>query len=307
LTTPTARPTPTAAPSPAPHSVSLPARAQRQIVGADLRVVRTLSRTGPYTRSAITYRSGRLTISGIMVVPRGASPFPVVVLNHGYIDPDDYVSGQGLERTQDFLGRNGYVALHIDYRGHAGSDDAADTELELRLGYAEDAVNAVQAVKASRLPYLDRERVAYLGRSMGGGVTLQALILRPGLVDAAVLYASVSSDAVDNFERWTRRERGALAERIVRRYGSPERNPTFWRGVSAYPWFDRITEPVLVQHGTADPTCPIAWSRRTVRQLEARGKDVRLVEWPGEGHSFEAAFEPSMRLTLRFLGAALDS
>ena len=37
----------------------------------------------------------------------GAGPFPAVVLNHGYIEPSIYVTGQGMAREQDWLARAG--------------------------------------------------------------------------------------------------------------------------------------------------------------------------------------------------------
>ena len=45
-----------------------------------------------------------------------------MVLNHGYIEPSVYVTGQGLMREQDYLARAGFVVLHTDYRGYADSD-----------------------------------------------------------------------------------------------------------------------------------------------------------------------------------------
>ena len=98
-----------------------------------------------------------------------------------------------MPREHDYLARHGYVVLHTDYRGHASSDNDPNVDYELRLPYAVDTINAVKAVKSSKLPYLDKNRVGWLGRSMGGGVTLTALVAQPGLVDAAVIYASVSS------------------------------------------------------------------------------------------------------------------
>jgi dipeptidyl aminopeptidase/acylaminoacyl peptidase len=84
-------------------------------------------------------------------------------------------------------------------RGNPAPSRAA--ELNLRLGYTEDMINAVLAIKQSRLPYLDRERIGLLGRSLGGGITYDVLVAQPSLVKAAVVYAPVSSDAVDNFNR----------------------------------------------------------------------------------------------------------
>lgn len=290
-------------------AVSLPALTQRHYDGRGLRVGPVILRTDAYTRYAVSYLSGDLRISGIMNVPTGRGPFPTLVLNHGYIDPPDYYSGQGLAREQDYLARAGYVVLHTDYRNHADSDKAPATNRRLRLGYTVDVINAVRALKRSSLPYVDPDRMGYLGRSMGGGVTLNALVVRPGLVDAAVVYAPVSSDTVDNFNRWIRGdpERAGLARTIIARYGSPERNPRFWREVSPVTYFDHITEPVLVHHGTADESCPIRWSHRTVAALRRAGKDVRLYVYPGEPHAFIADWALSMRRTVRFLDRNLTT
>lgn len=272
--------------------------------GRDLRLGRVLARNDAYTRYFVTYASGSLRISGIMNVPTGPGPYPVLVLNHGYIDPAIYTNGRGLAREQDYLARRGYVVLHTDYRNHAQSSDDGRSELNLRLGYTEDVINAVLAIKQSRLPYLDRERIGLLGRSMGGGITYNVLVAQPGLVKAAVVYAPVSSDAVDNFNRWTRTE-PALATAIIRAYGAPERNPAFWRNLSAVNFFDRVTEPILIQHGTADESCPIAWSRETLAALKKAGKNATMYTYPGEHHAFGPAWPTSMARTVTFLDQRL--
>jgi len=40
-----------------------------------------------YDRYYIKYKSSTLTISGIMNIPKGKGPFPVIITAHGYIDP----------------------------------------------------------------------------------------------------------------------------------------------------------------------------------------------------------------------------
>lgn len=294
---------------PVTDPVSLPALMREDVVGSDLRLGKVLARTSEYTRYAITYRADDLTISGIANIPRGEGPFPVVVLLHGYIDPAVYVTGQGFRREQDALARNGYVALHVDYRNHAGSDDDPRNDVDLRLGYARDAIAAVEAVRSSGIARLDGDRVALLGRSMGGSVVFNALVAQPGLVDAAITYASVSTDAVDNYERWIRFDdgRSQLAARIEREHGSPEDAPEWWDGVSARTYVDRITTPVMMHHGTVDDTCPVAWSRATRDALLEAGVDLTYHEYRGENHYFYGGWAQSMRRTLAFLDQNLQA
>jgi dipeptidyl aminopeptidase/acylaminoacyl peptidase len=266
--------------------------------GGNLRLARVLARNPAYTRYHVTYRSGSLTISGIMNVPSTPGPHPALVLNHGYIDPAVYTNGRGLMREQDYLARRGYVVLHTDYRNHAQSSDDPRSELDLRLGYTEDVVNAVLALRTSQ--YVDPDRIGLLGRSMGGGITYNVLVAQPGLVKAGVVFAPVSSNAVDNFNRWTRPD-GAIATQILRTYGEPARNPEFWRNLSAVNFFDRVTEPLLIHHGAADSTCPIAWSRTTLAALKSAGKDATMYTYPGEEHAFGPAWPTSMARTVSFL------
>jgi len=305
---PTAEATPTtatASPTPEPDPVSLPALMQADFNGGDLQQGAVLDRTDAFTAYAVTYRSGDLRISGVLYVPDGSGPFPGVVLNHGYIDPDVYVTGQGLGIEADYLARSGFVVLHTDYRNHAGSDDDPDNDLQLRLGYTEDTINAVRALRSSGPDALDPARIGMLGRSMGGGVTLNALVVDPRIVDAAVIYASVSSNTVDNHEKWTRGERPELADSIEDAYGSPEDNPEFWANVSPRTFADRVRVPVLVHHGTADQTCPIEWADATVEALRAADADVTYLRYPGEGHAFSAAWAGSMAESVEFLRANL--
>lgn len=279
---------------------SIPDAIAAEYTGTDLRIRKDLGGTSAYTRHAISYESNGLTITGIMNRPRGKGPFPVVVLAHGYIDPDEYWSGQGFRREQDWLARNGYVALHVDYRNHAGSDDDPRNDINLRIGYAADVINAGLAVKSSRLPFLDKDRVALLGRSMGGGVAFQALVIKPGVFDAAITYASTSSDIADNFNRWQRID-ASIARPIIARYGTPEDNPALWQTMSSRTYFDRVTEPVLMIHGTADESCPIRWARATATALRDAGKDVTLVEYPGAPRYMYGEWADSIRRVDRFL------
>ena len=209
-------PEPYASPPPHPHPVSLPALIAKDLRGGDLAVGRVTLRTDAYTQHAVTYRSGGLTVSGLMNVPRGDGPWPALVLAHGYIDPQVYVSGQGLTRERDYLARHGFLTLHVDYRNHAGSSSDPTADRRLRLGYTEDVINAVHALRAGP-SYVDDDRIGLLGRSMGGGVIYNVLVVAPGLVDAAAVFAPVSSDTVDNFERWIRRNpsRNGLAQQIL--------------------------------------------------------------------------------------------
>ncbi|MFG2470104.1 alpha/beta hydrolase family protein [Streptomyces canus] len=293
----TASPTATRAPV---NPVSIPAMIQRDHTGSGLELGRVLTRTSAYTSYEVTFESDGLTISGLMNIPSGKGPFPALVLAHGYIGPEIYTTGRGLTREQDLLARNGYVVLHIDYRNHARSDKDPDNDVGLRLGYTEDVIGAAMALRSSGRPEIDTDRLGLLGRSMGGGVVYNTLVVAPGLFDAAVAYAPVSARPEENIDQFQRPEGDPLVAEIESAHGTPETNPRFWREVSPLTYVDRVTEPLLIHHGTTDTTCPIRWTHRTVTAFEKAGKDVELHTYRGEGHTFYSQWERSMDTTMAF-------
>lgn len=279
--------------------MSLPALFDDTITGGALKRGRLLGDFGAYRSWEVTFRSGRLTISGVLNVPDGEGPFPAVVLNHGYIEPSVYVTGQGMPRERDYLARAGFVVLHNDYRGHAGSDDVEASDLEFRLGYTRDAIAAVKALRG--MEEVRDDQVALAGRSMGGGVVFNALVVEPDLVDAAVVWASVSTRFVDNFRQWTETERPDRAAEVTERWGTPEENPRFWAGLSSRTYFDRIEAAVMMHHGTLDESCPYPWAEATRDGLRRADVDVTFQSYDGEYHTFFRDWELSMRRTVSFL------
>jgi dipeptidyl aminopeptidase/acylaminoacyl peptidase len=212
-----------------------------------------------------------------------------------------------MTRERGYLAARGYVALHVDYRNHAESDDDPLAQVRMRLGYSADVINAVKALRRSPDVPVDDDSVALFGRSMGGGVVLKALVAEPGLVQAAAPWASVSSLEAENYRQFIRPdpEDAGLRDQLARRHGTPARNPSFWRQNSSRPYFDRITEPVLLVHGRFDDTCPPRWATATQRALERAGVNTQL-QWYDDGHAFGPAFNAAMARTVRFFDQHLD-
>ena len=295
--------------------VSVLGLAEQQHQGDRLRLGAMREQAAEYTSYDVTYRSRTTTgtatesytISGVLNVPRGPGPFPAVVLAHGYIDPAIYVRGQGMTRERGTLAARGYVALHVDYRNHAESDDDPRLQIRMRLGYSADVINAVKALRTSAEIPVDGDRIALFGRSMGGGVILKALVAEPGLVQAAAPWASVSSLERQNYDQFIRSDPDDSGVRrgVARRIDTPEQNPRLWRENSSRPYLNRITEPVLLVHGRFDDTCPPSWARATQRALTRAGATSKLV-WYADGHAFGPAFNRAMNRTVRFFDHHLD-
>lgn len=279
--------------------ISIQALAAQNLNGTDLNLGRVLGENSRYTRYYITYNSGLLKISGIMNVPKGDGPFPILILNHGYIDPAIYTNGRGLKREQDYLAKQGFVVIHPDYRNHAESDDDPEADVNFRFGYAMDVINLIGAVQSSDLEFFDKNKIGMLGHSMGGGVGWVVMTAKPDLVDAFVLFAPVSADAQDNFDRWLVR-RPEVAGRILEKYGTAEANPDFWKNISPVNFFDDIQSPIMLHHGTADADVPVAWSDEFALILQDKNKQIIYHKYEGQPHEFTTSWGEVMQRSTDF-------
>lgn len=230
----------------------------------------------------------------MMNVPNGPpdQKYPVIILNHGYIDPAHYVTGADTRAPADYLARRGYLTLSSDYRGHAASDGSQNEsgpgvrgENTFRVGFAIDVINLLHAVDA--LPQADATRIGMWGHSMGGGIALKVLTIDRGeRIKAAVLYGAMSGDEVANLRHindlWTR----GLYEVVTAFYGTPDERPLDYARISPLHFLTDIAAPVSIHHGTKDDQVPLAWSLDLAQRLAEVGKPVEYFEYPDAGHSF---------------------
>ncbi len=293
------------------NPVSLPYLMQEQFNGHDLTLVKVIEKNGFYTKYYINYKSGNLKISGIMDVPKGPGPFPVIITCHGHINTRVYVTGRGLKREQDYLAKHGYVVLHPDYRNHDGSDKDLNANLNLNIGYTADVINAIYAIKKSDFKFINKEKIGLLGHSLGGGIALNIMVAKPGLVQAYVLFAPISSDYRDNYKRWILRHGEQkfgppqTTRKIIEKYGSPESDPEFWDNMSAKTFFDNIKSPVMLHQGLSDKSVPPQWSVNLAKMLKEKNKNITFYEYPGEPHEFINAWPLVMKRSIDFFDSYL--
>ncbi len=278
------------------------------VPGSNFTIGHILAQTSAYTRYYITYVSDGLTISGIMNVPKATEtdpgPWPVLFLNHGYIDPAVYTNGRGLKREQDYFARHGYVVIHSDYRGHAQSDPNPISDDKVgESGYTRDILGGINAFKSLDPDFAHVNSIGMLGHSMGGGVTMRAAVARPEQIQAAVLYAPVSSDYLDNVKRWML-DRLDPSEAAKIQTADGQWDPELVAPFSAMTYFDRIQAPIMIHHGDRDKDVPIQWSKDTINRLnQAQGnhrKKPIYHEYPGEGHEFGPQWEKFMERSVTF-------
>ena len=281
--TPTATASSTLTPTPDPYAgLTIANIATRTYGGGEITVEEVLGVTETFTRNLITYPSDGLTLYGFMNTPKGDGPFPVVLVMHGYVAPEQFYTIAYTTRYADALAQAGYLVIHPNYRNWPPSDDGPDS---FRVAHAIDAMNLAaiireQAGRPGPLEHVDSDFVGMLGHSMGGGITLRVITAGPE-VQAAVLYGSMSGDEKQNFEKiliWSAGERGADE------LATP---PEALERISPIFHLDRITAAVSIHHGENDGTTPLAWSRDLCERLQTLEKTVECFTYPDQPHTFQ--------------------
>jgi uncharacterized protein len=299
--TPQPTPTPTALPDPYVH-LYLDSLVSRSYGGGDLVVESVMADNSYFTRYLIRYPSDELQIYGFMNVPkRGDGPFPVVIALHGYIDPAVYTTLDYTTHYADTLARAGYLVLHPNLRNYPPSDLGENL---FRVGMAVDVLNLTAIVRQQGglpgpLEKAASQSIGLWGHSMGGGISLRAALVDPG-IRAVVLYGSMSGDEKQNFEaigRWSVGQRGQ-DERAVPDDVLPLISPLYF--------LERMQAAVSIHHGEADQLVPLQWSLDLCQSLQTLDKAYTCFTYPHQPHTFnDAGSQIFMQRVIEFFDLAL--
>jgi dipeptidyl aminopeptidase/acylaminoacyl peptidase len=283
--------------------------------GSESIIERTLEAGENYGRFIASYLSEGNKIYGLLTVPWGLKPesgWPVILFNHGYVPPDEYRTTERYLDYIDYLASRGYIVFRSDYRGHGNSEGEAGGSYATP-NYTIDVLNAMAAVKS--YPDADPARIGMWGHSMGGHITLRAMVVSDE-IKAGVIWGGVVGPYPDLFARssisaagadftprptpastrWPNRWRNSLFDT----YGSPDENPAFWNSISANAYLDEISGPLQLHHATTDEVVPVAVSELLQRQMEAAGKPSELYLYDGDNHNIAVNFYTAMGRSLEF-------
>ena len=305
--TPSATPVPTAT----PHPLSIVALRQGEYPGSKLAVEQPLEAGLNYARSIVSYQSEGLKIYALLTVPLGVRPaagWPVIIFNHGYIAPAEYRTTERYVNYMGALSRSGYIILRPDYRGHGSSEGVARGAYGTP-DYVVDVLNAVGAIK--QYADADPARIGMWGHSMGGYITLRAMVTT-GDIKAGVIWAGVVASYPDLLTKWRTLTGSAgpatpvggwgtsWRRSLSNTFGSPTFNPQFWADISANSFLTDLSGAMQLHHGSLDNVVPALFSETLYQQLRAAGQPAELYLYPQGDHNIRVGFDEAMQRTLRF-------
>jgi len=203
---------------------------------------------------------------------------PVIVSVHGGPEGQER---PGFNPTYQYFLSRGYAVLAPNVRGSTGYGKTYThlDDVKLREDSVKDLAAAVDWLKTSGTA--DPRRIAVMGGSYGGYMTLAAITLYPDLWAAAIEMYGIS-----NFETNLRNTSGYRRKQREREYGTLANDLEFLRSVSPIYKVDRIKAPLLVDGGKNDPRVPYTESEQIVKALRDRNAPVEYTLFEDEGHGF---------------------
>jgi dipeptidyl aminopeptidase/acylaminoacyl peptidase len=231
--------------------------------------VRTLEWEGP----------DGLPIRGLVLIPEGDPPFPMVVVIHGgptYAWKHSLDPGFSL-----YLVAAGYCVFLPNYRGSTGRGqsftrlnvgDPAGAEFEDILSGVDHCISLGLATP---------ERLGVTGGSYGGYLTawaacttdrFRAAVMVSGIVNMLSCHLTCNH---------------AFSEHM---FGGDHRDPEaldLFRERSPISYVASATTPTLILHGTEDECTPIGQAQELYKALVLSGVPTELVAYPREGHGFQ--------------------
>ncbi len=274
-----------------------------------LEFVRPVEGGDSFDAHLVSYVSAGLKVHALIATPRGEKPaggFPVLVANHGHHpDPPRYgISAEGVDwRPGDYYravpelyAAMGFLLVMPDYRGHSDSEGFQYTDGMLESLYCTEDVLALLAA-LDDIADADLENVFMWGHSMGGEVTLRAL-LATDVVKGASLWSSVGGEIWDQAFYYSRYEDpladdGAeypkdvidkLREDIERLDG-----PFAWERSEPLRHLEHLATPLIIHHAIGDRGAAYVWSARLAKELYLRSHRYEFHTYAGDDHLFKGA------------------
>jgi len=175
----------------------------------------------------------------------------------------------------------GYMVLAPNYRGSSGyGEEFQEANLfDMGGGDLQDILAGVDWIKQTG--YLDPKKIAVMGGSYGGYLTMMAVTKASDVWAAGI--------PIVPFVNWSteiQNEDPVLRQSDLATMGDPVENKALYDDRSPINFVDQIKAPLLLLAGGHDPRCPKSEAQQVVDAIKKRGGTVDFKIYANEGHGF---------------------
>jgi dipeptidyl aminopeptidase/acylaminoacyl peptidase len=226
-------------------------------------------------------KDGKWQISAFFYVPFNAErngKNAAVVFAHG--GPANQVQNSFNRRVQ-YLVNQGFFVILPNFRGSSGYgkefEDA--NRFDMGGGDLDDVISAADWIV--KTGYIDPKKIAIMGGSYGGYLTLMAAAKAPDRWAAAAPFIP--------FVNWftvLEHTEPNIRDHFIAVMGDPMKDKDRLRDRSPIYFVDKIQAPLLLLAGGNDPRCPPTEAEQVTQAIKKRGGSVELKIYDNEGHGF---------------------
>ncbi|MBL8079013.1 MAG: S9 family peptidase [Anaerolineales bacterium] len=180
-----------------------------------------------------------------------------------------------------YMVSRGWSVLAPNYRGSTGYGKKWQNASRYDMGGVDTDDCAAGVKYLIENKHADKNKIGVTGRSHGGFLTMSCMTTYPDLwaVGSAVVpflnWIKSHHDSREDLQHWN-----------IENMGDPDDNKELWIARSPYFFLDKINAPVQMICGGNDPRCPASDSIEAKDKMVQLGKEVELLLYEDEGHSF---------------------
>ncbi len=244
---------------------------------------------GPWVQSRfLVYPSlkDKKPVAARLLLPPGynpddpnAKPRPAVIYIHGAGSATSVLKQWGSYQElrfvfNNFLARQGYPVLEMDYRGSTnyGRDWRTGVYLDMGGPDLDDVLGGVEYLRG--LHNIDMKNTGIWGWSYGGFMTAMALFRAPGTFKAGA--------AVSGVYDWNNYNAGYTEQRLT----TPAQNPEAYQRSSPINFTRQLEDHLLILHGIVDDNVLFQEAVQLTEKLVNEGKLFEEAFYPEESHAY---------------------
>lgn len=268
-----------------------------------------------------------LKVTGQMNLPTGKGPFPIIVMNRGYVEREQYTTGIGTKNGAAALARNGYVTFAPDFLGYGESDPETSDMLIARFERPMVVLQLLRNFDQLRLQLdpagnpesngsmpsfdpgltnqlIDTTRIGMWGHSNGGQIALSVLEITSRTLPTT-LWAPVSQPFPYSVFYYMNdlSDGGKYLRNQLSLFEYELKNDPDEFSVLHEP--HRILAPIQVHQGGADEAVPLIWSQSLVEKLRDATVSATLFTYPQANHQMVPDWDTVMQRDLQFFAKYL--
>lgn len=218
-----------------------------------------------------------LKVPAFLFLPKNRSgKLPTIISIHG--GPEGQYR-PGFNSLMQYFVYRGYAVVAPNVRGSSGYGKRylALDDIEKRMDSVTDLESLYKYLESRG--EIDSKKVALMGGSYGGFMTLAGLTFYPNSWAAGVDIVGFSNlvTFLENTSSWRRALREA-------EYGYLKTDRKLLESISPLNFIKNIKAPLFIIHGKNDPRVPLSEAEQIHRQLNERGMKAEILVYDDEGH-----------------------